>query len=30
MNWQERIFSDPQVLQGKPCIKGTCIPAALA
>ena len=23
MNWQERILSDPQVLRGKPCIKGT-------
>ena len=29
MNWQERILSDPQVLRGKPCIKGTRIPAAL-
>ena len=27
--WQERIESDPQVLRGKPCIKGTRIPAAL-
>jgi uncharacterized protein (DUF433 family) len=29
MNWQERILSDTQVLRGKPCIKGTRIPAAL-
>ena len=29
MNWQDRILSDPQVLRGKPCIKGTRIPAAL-
>ena len=29
MNWQNRILSDPQVLRGKPCIKGTRIPAAL-
>jgi uncharacterized protein (DUF433 family) len=29
MNWRERIISDPQVLRGKPCIKGTRIPAAL-
>ncbi len=29
MNWQDRIISDPQVLRGKPCIKGTRIPAAL-
>jgi len=27
--WQERIESDPRVLRGKPCIKGTRIPAAL-
>jgi uncharacterized protein (DUF433 family) len=27
--WPERIESDPQVLRGKPCIKGTRIPAAL-
>ena len=29
MNWQNRILSDPQVLRGKPCVKGTGIPAAL-
>ena len=29
MNWQEKILSDPQILRGKPCIKGTRIPAAL-
>jgi uncharacterized protein (DUF433 family) len=29
MNWRERITSDPQILRGKPCIKGTRIPAAL-
>jgi len=27
--WPERIVSDPQVLRGKPCSKGTRIPAAL-
>jgi uncharacterized protein (DUF433 family) len=29
MNWRERIASDPLILRGKPCIKGTRIPAAL-
>jgi uncharacterized protein (DUF433 family) len=29
MNWRERIESDPQILRGKPCIKGTRIPVAL-
>jgi uncharacterized protein (DUF433 family) len=29
MNWRDRITSDPLVLRGKPCIKGTRIPAAL-
>ncbi len=29
MKWRERIVSDPQILRGKPCIKGTRIPAAL-
>ena len=29
MNWREHIFSDPQVLRGKPCIKNTRIPVAL-
>lgn len=27
--WTERIESDPRILRGKPCIKGTRIPAAL-
>jgi uncharacterized protein (DUF433 family) len=29
MNWREHVLSDPQILRGKPCIKGTRIPAAL-
>jgi len=29
MEWREKILSDPEVLHGKPCIKGTRIPAAL-
>ena len=29
MNWHDRILSDPQVLRGKPCVRGTRIPAAL-
>jgi uncharacterized protein (DUF433 family) len=29
MNWHDRILSDPHVLRGKPCIKGTRIPATL-
>ena len=29
MKWRDRIESDPQVLRGKPCIKGTRIPATL-
>ena len=29
MIWRDRILSDPQVLRGKPCIKGTRIPVAL-
>ena len=29
MNWREHILSDSQILRGKPCIKGTRIPAAL-
>jgi uncharacterized protein (DUF433 family) len=27
--WEDRIESDPLVLRGKPCIKGTRIPVAL-
>ena len=29
MSWRDKILSDPQILRGKPCIKGTRIPAAL-
>jgi len=29
MNWREHISTDPQILRGKPCVKGTRIPAAL-
>ncbi len=29
MDWREHIVSDPQILRGKPCIKGTRVPAAL-
>jgi uncharacterized protein (DUF433 family) len=29
MRWDEHITSDPQILRGKPCIKGTRIPVAL-
>ena len=29
MNWRDRIVSDRLVLKGKPCVKGTRIPAAL-
>ena len=29
MNWRERITTDPLILRGKPCVKGTRIPAAL-
>ena len=28
-DWHDHIESDPQILHGKPCIKGTRIPAAL-
>ncbi|HZL94649.1 MAG TPA: DUF433 domain-containing protein [Vicinamibacterales bacterium] len=28
-DWHDRIEVDPQILHGKPCIKGTRIPAAL-
>ncbi|MCY3020368.1 MAG: DUF433 domain-containing protein [Planctomycetota bacterium] len=27
--WHERIESDPRILRGKPCVKGTRIPVAL-
>jgi uncharacterized protein (DUF433 family) len=27
--WHDRIESDPKILKGKPCIKGTRIPVAL-
>lgn len=27
MQWQTRIISDPRICSGKPCIKGTRIPA---
>ena len=27
--WSDRIENDPQMLRGKPCIKGTRIPVAL-
>ena len=27
--WQDRIESDPLILRGKPCVKGTRIPVAL-
>ncbi|MFN0069262.1 MAG: DUF433 domain-containing protein [Limisphaerales bacterium] len=29
MDWRERILSDPAILRGKPCLRGTRIPAAL-
>lgn len=29
MNWREHIESNPGVLRGKPCVKGTRIPVAL-
>jgi uncharacterized protein (DUF433 family) len=28
-NWREHITSTPEVLRGKPCIKGTRIPVSL-
>lgn len=28
-DWHDHIESDPQILHGKPCIKGTRVPAAL-
>jgi uncharacterized protein (DUF433 family) len=27
--WHERIASDPQILRGKPCLRGSRIPVAL-
>jgi len=29
MAWRDRIVSEPGILRGKPCIKGTRIPVAL-
>lgn len=29
MNWRNHIESDPVVLRGKPCVKGTRVPVAL-
>lgn len=29
MNWRNHITSDPHILRGKPCVKGTRIPVAL-
>ena len=29
MNWRDHITAEPQILRGKPCIRGTRIPAAL-
>ena len=29
MSWRDRIVSDRLVLKGRPCVKGTRIPAAL-
>lgn len=29
VNWRDRIVADPMILRGKPCIKGTRVPAAL-
>ena len=29
MNWRDHILSDPQILRGRPCVKGTRIPVAL-
>ena len=28
-NWRKRIVSDPMIVRGKPCIRGTRTPAAL-
>lgn len=29
MNWRERISIDPRIHHGKPCIKGTRVPASV-
>lgn len=29
INWREHIVSTPEILRGKPCIKGTRIPVSL-
>jgi uncharacterized protein (DUF433 family) len=29
MNWRERINIDPRIHHGKPCIKGTRVPASV-
>jgi uncharacterized protein (DUF433 family) len=29
VRWNDYITSDPQILRGKPCVKGTRIPVAL-
>lgn len=29
MNWQDRIVSNPEVMHGQPCVKGTRIPATV-
>ena len=29
MNWQEHIISSPEIMFGKPCVKGTRIPVDL-
>jgi uncharacterized protein (DUF433 family) len=29
MNWRERVESKPEILGGKPCVKGTRIPVAM-
>lgn len=29
VTWRDRVESDPEILRGKPCIKGTRIPVAM-